>query len=404
MDINDNLNKHIINLFNKDNFIKDWLSYKYKEKPLAIYGPPGIGKTTLANYILKDWIKVYIRSDLCKSSIHFDDYLNDSLYKKSITMMFNNKVYKALLIDDLNYIQNNDKKLFKSIMLFSKKKKINHPIIYIFNSINKNIKFLLSRCFPFKIDFSEIDLVEITKEYFLKDISIPTKNIKELVNKSNRNLHNIIVNIQFYRNNFKDIHIYDNINEELSEHIRKVLSMDNYIDIYNHCYSDYMVIGLNILESFYIWLNNINLLSEKDKLFIMNKIYKDNMIADILYRRDHDINGWNLINHIITYNTLFPIYIIKKYNINITTIPYTKYISKSIIYTSKNKILSNNCIERLQLLYEMLDLYYKNDTKENQLLFNIKKYISFYDIPENLCEHFLKYFKKYPKEKIKIFY
>ena len=121
--MNDNLSKDIINTFNKKSFLDKWIQYKYKEKSLAIYGLPGTGKTTIADYILKDWIRVYIKSDFCKSSHSFEEYLQDTLYKKSITMMFNDKIYKSLIIDDIHFIQLNDKKLFKSISDFSKKKK-----------------------------------------------------------------------------------------------------------------------------------------------------------------------------------------------------------------------------------------------------------------------------------------
>ena len=137
--MNEKLSEEIINSFNKKSFIDEWLSYKYKEKSIAIYGLPGTGKSTIADYILKDWVKVYIRSDFCRSSNNLEDYLNDTLYKKSITMMFNDKIYKSLIIDDIHYIQINDKKLFKSIVQFSKVKGKNNPIIYIFNSINNNV-------------------------------------------------------------------------------------------------------------------------------------------------------------------------------------------------------------------------------------------------------------------------
>ena len=55
-------------------------------------------------------------------------------------MMFNNKIYKSLIIDDIYYIQQNDKKLFKAIIQFSKEKNKKNPIIYILNTINKNVK------------------------------------------------------------------------------------------------------------------------------------------------------------------------------------------------------------------------------------------------------------------------
>ena len=174
--MNEELSEEIIDSFNKKTFIKEWLSHKYKEKSLALYGLPGTGKTTIADYILKDWVKVYIKSDFCKASKNFEDYLNDTLYKKSITMMFNDKIYKSLIIDDIYYIQINDKKLFKSIIQFSKQKYKNNPIIYIFNTINKNVKIIVNKCYPFKIDYTVNFLISIVKKYFLNNFE--EKDIK----------------------------------------------------------------------------------------------------------------------------------------------------------------------------------------------------------------------------------
>ena len=97
-------------------------------------------------------------------------------------MMFNDKIYKSLIIDDILFIQINDKKLFKSICDFSKKKEKNNPIIYIFNNINKNVKSIISKCFPFKIEYDKSDLIFFTKKYFLQHID--TSEIKDLVVRS----------------------------------------------------------------------------------------------------------------------------------------------------------------------------------------------------------------------------
>ena len=66
--------------------------------------------------------------------------------------------------------------------------------------------------------------------------------------KSNFNLHNIIVNIHFYKDNFQSIKEYDTYDNELSEHIRNIYSKESISDIYDNSYSDYNIIGLNILE------------------------------------------------------------------------------------------------------------------------------------------------------------
>jgi adenylate kinase family enzyme len=397
--MNELLSEEIINSFNKKSFIREWLSFKYKEKSLAIYGLPGTGKTTIADYILKDWVRVYIKSDFCRVSKNLDEFLNDTLYKKSITMMFNDKVYKSLIIDDIYYIQLNDKKLFKSIIQFSKEKNKKNPIIYILNTINKNVKPLLNKCFPFKIEYTINYLTSITKKYFLKDIK--NKDIHELVLKSNCNLHNIKVNIEFYKDNFSNINIYDNINDELSKHIQNIIKMKDVDEIYNNSYSDYMVIGMNLLDSIDKFLNSNKSLSEYEKIKIISEVYDNNSISDSIYKILNETNDWNSIDHILTFNTLSTIYYIQKYKLKIKDIPYTKYISKSIIFIHKNKIL-NTKIEHVEFLYELIEKYLN---KNEKLLFNrIKEYINYFNIDMTVAETFLKYFKNYTKDKIKIFY
>ena len=396
--MNDNLSKDIINTFNKKSFLDNWIQYKYKEKSLAIYGLPGTGKTTIADYILKDWIRVYIKSDFCKSSHSFEEYLQDTLYKKSITMMFNDKIYKSLIIDDIHFIQLNDKKLFKSISDFSKKKKKNNPIIYILNHINKNVKSIINKCFPFKIEYDVSQLVNFVKKYFLH--KVPISDINDLVLKSNKNLHNIKVNIDFYKTEFSKIHIYDNINEELSKHIKNIIEMKTIDEIYRNSYSDYMVIGMNLLDSIQDFLKTKRL-SKKEKIKIISIIYENNSIADNIYKNLNEINDWNLINHILTFNTLSTIYYINKHNLLIKDIPYTKYISKSIIFIHKNKVLDTK-IENIEFLYILIELYLN---KQEKILFNkIKNYIYNFNINLHVAETFLKYFKNYDKDKIKIFY
>ena len=397
--MNEKLSEEIINSFNKKSFINEWLSYKYKEKSLAIYGLPGTGKSTIADYILKDWVKVYIKSDFCRTSNNLEEYLNDTLYKKSITMMFNDKIYKSLIIDDIHYIQINDKKLFKSIVQFSKVKEKNNPIIYIFNSINKNVKPIVNKCFPFKIEYSIDFLTNIVKTYFLSNLD--KKDIFELVSKSNCNLHNIKVNISFYKENFSRINVYDNINEELSVHINNLIKMKDIDDIYKNSYSDYMVIGMNLLDSIHDFLKSNTTLSTSKKINIIYEVYKNNSISDSIYKILNETNDWNSIDHILTFNTFSTIYHIQKNQLSLKEIPYTKYISKSIIFIHKNKILNTN-IENVEYLYELIEKYL---TKNEKIIFDkIKSYILFFNIDMTVAETFLKYFKNYNKDKIKIFY
>tara|TARA_Y100000768_G_scaffold388772_1_gene387025 strand:- start:2387 stop:3610 length:1224 start_codon:yes stop_codon:yes gene_type:complete len=407
--MNTSLNDFTINLFNKQNMINEWLSHKYKEKPIAIYGNPGIGKTTIAKYILKDWTQIHIDCNFCKRNIHLETFLNDSLYKKSITMMFNNKVYKSLIIDDLYYIQNNDKKLFKSIIQFSKKKNINHhPIIYIFNIVShKTIKTLLLKCFPFKIEFTLNHLIDITEQYLLNKGKSPIhrNQIKDLVIQSNMNLNNIITNIEFYKDNFKHINKYENTNNELSEHIRSIIHLKDTTSIYNNSYSDYNIIGLNILENINIWLQSTKSIKEKKKLFILDQIYWLNTISDSFLNTIHETSNWNIIDNIITFNIVIPIQLININHINVTTINYNKYISKCIIYIHNNNLFNNHSlnIDILTFLYTIIQSYiHKGSDKLKNMIIN---YINYYNISQPIIEKFMKYFlKENYKLKIKQFF
>jgi predicted AAA+ superfamily ATPase len=106
--------EYVLKQLKKYKFVKEWINGKYKEKPLIIYGTSGVGKTSLAEYILKDFTKVVINVESCKNITSLKDHLDMSLYKKSITMMFSKKnVYNGILFDDLNYLQLNVKILFK---------------------------------------------------------------------------------------------------------------------------------------------------------------------------------------------------------------------------------------------------------------------------------------------------
>lgn len=404
--INNDLNQKIIILFNKHIFIDDWLSHKYKEKPLAIYGGPGVGKTTIAKYILKDWTTINIQSDICNQCKDFNSFLVDSLYKKNIKMMFNSKhVYKALIIDDIFIIQKNDKKLFKSITDFSKKKVKNNPIIYILNNINnKSFKNIISQCYPFKIEYSDNQLSRIIREFFIKDHSITDSQINDLIIKSNKNLHNILVNIDFYNNNFNNINKYQCVNDELSKHISEIINTKDIQQIYNKSYSDYTIIGLNILESFYLWIEDKKL-NNQQKLLIYDKIYQLNISSDNLLNNVRELNDWRSIDHIITLNILYPVKILQLNNIIIKDIPYNKYISKCIIYIHNTKLLSsiNLNIETLSFLYYMI--YLHDISYSPKIKSQIINFINFHNIPINITEKFLKYFyKNIHKNKIKMFY
>ena len=385
------MNDYILKCTGNHKLADTWINGKYKIKPLIIYGNPGTGKTSIAKHILKDRTIVHITSDLCKTNINFEGHLSLSLYKQSITMMFSdNSIYKALIVDDLTIIQTSDKKLYKSILTFSKKKVKNNPIIYIFDKLNhKSLINLKKNSFQMNISYSKNDLIMIIKKYLSK-VKLNNGSINELIQNSNYNLHNIIINLDFYKGDFSNMNRYENNNIELSDYINKIITMDNFVDIYRYSENDFNIINLNILEN----LNKIFNFKKKEHLIYLDNIYKNSCISDNILTYIHYNNNWNSIEHQITFGILYPILQIKRVNIGKINYEYNKYISKCIIYTYNNKLLNNYCLNGviLSYLYYLIERY--NNNKSLEVLDNLKRYIKYYNIPLKVIEKFMKYYQK----------
>ena len=63
---------------------------------------------------------------------------------------------------------------------------------------------------------------------------IDKKKFNINIENSNFNLHNIITNIKFYKDDFKNINRYENNDIELSDYINKIIKMNNFTDIYRY--------------------------------------------------------------------------------------------------------------------------------------------------------------------------
>jgi len=391
--------EYVLELLNKKKNIDNWILNDYKKKALIIYGNNGIGKTSLANYILRDFTTITINIDFCKQGKQLDDYLDLSLYKKSITMMFNNKnTNKAIIFDDINYIQSYDKSLFKDIISFSKKPVGNHHVIYIFNNIqNKYIQSIYKNTYPLHLTFTNPQMKDIVEKYYVIKKKI---NYDKLIQKSNYNFHNIKVNIDTYKDDFSQVQEYDKQEEELNLFIRRMYRSD-IIDIYRICDSDYNIISLHLLQNCIQWIFDQKNLKYKQKISIIKNIYYSNCIGDNTLSFIHKFNDWLLLNHFITYSIVYPIHLMNLNKVQINELIYNKYVSKSIIYTYNIKLLSthNLDINILSFLYQLIKEY--NDVSNNNkyiYIHKIQEFINKYNIPIKIIEKFIKFFDMNKKD------
>ena len=390
----ENYGEHILSLLNKKRFIKQWLNGKYSEKPIIIYGNSGIGKTSLTDYILKDFIKITIDIEFCKNPRSLEEYLEMSLYKKSITMMFDTNIRKKVLVfDDLKYIQSNDKNLFKQIIEFSKKK-VRFPTIYIFQNItHKTIQSIYKKCYPINLSLTDSQIKTILKKYH------PVKGIdlSQLMDKSLSNFHTMKINIELYHTNTTSIHTYEKKYDDLFELIHKMYGR-NICDYYRQATSDYTVISLHILENCVQWIFKDKKLSYDKKRMLLKRIYYNDTIGDNLYYNIHLHNDWGIINHIITNTIMYPLNLLSQNKIRLNEKVYNKYLSRSIIYTYNSKLLTMYGLDtnKLSMLYSLFG---------NKEYGRVCKMISYYGITQKIFEKFSKYFlPDITKKEVKIIF
>jgi hypothetical protein len=388
----------ILHKLHKEEFINTWLQSDYKKKPLFIYGDPGVCKTSLSNYILRDYSKIKIDIGFCKSHKSFNSFIDSTIHKYSIKMMFDmNHKKKTLIIDDLNYIQKYDKSLLSDINKWiHKQKTFTNHIIIICNFIDhKKLKELYNICYPIHISFTEHEMLHYTKTYFINNDSYHNDyDLQLLIKKSNNNFHNIIMNLNFYKHNVQKIYNYDKEYDNLKiiDHLLHCNNIYHYNNFYNN-----EIISLNILE-------NSSLLSN-DNLDIIDQIYDHLLLSDHFM----NISKYNHHNICSVFQIIFPIVLLKRNTIKQTSIKkiiYNKYISKSIIYIHQNILINNYINITIILNYVSLIESFLNETnyiQKNIIKQNIHSFYNHFNLMDHhkiICKFINNYKYFYPSTKI----
>jgi hypothetical protein len=319
--------------------IDNWINKDYKKQFLFIHGKDSCGKTSLAECILKSYKIIHINIDFFKEKTSLKEYLDLSLGKKNITMMFNKNIqHNAIIFDNLELFMKHNKNVLNDILSYLDKLNIhkrNHPIIFISSNINHKIfKKLLQQCKFIEINYSQKNLINISKQLLNeKNIQLDEKDIKDLIIKSDSKINNIISNINVL--NLKDDYsqVYNYEDNFIEDSVKKIYSTTDFTDIIR-----YSQITNNL---YFDILDNIHFMT-KD-LNVINKIYKSCCHAE-------NVNTFYIKNHIdlydlfITLSILYPKYYLN-HKINQKKVINNKYVSKSLIYISNNRYLYNNKID-----------------------------------------------------------
>ncbi len=365
-------------LSNKDN--KLLLKWKEtKDKPLFIKGYDGCGKTYIANKLLEDYHLITIASDYIKHGKDITQYLDSCIRKKDIFMMIsNNNHYKALLIDDLQFFSQHDKLTMSKIYKYIQTMNLSlNPVIFVCNHIeDKCIKSIKQNSY----------VIEIKYNYDVyKDILIKHKmNLKTINNvlKKTKNINTILS----LGNSFKKLNndITDPLDITLKNIVNKQYSTSDLLRI---CSSEYSVLSLNLIE-------NIPTMMNVYKPSLLYQTYRYICIDDYI---EYKYISYNLnIYTRVFYSCLLPLYCLKQVPLQLKTIKYNTYISRSIIQIHNQNILKGDTKLYLSLLKYMYD--YISNYKTTITINEIRGYIKQNDINTKTLEKQIKVFNYYYKK------
>ena len=210
MDISDFfLNKKQIEL------LDNWINKDYKKQFLFIHGISSSGKTSLAECILKNYKKIHINIDFFKEKTNIKEYLNETLGRKNVWMMFNNDYqYNAIIFDNLELFLKHNKSTLNDILSCISKLNIykqNHPIIFVSANINHKIfKKILSNSKFIEINYIYNNVLKITNKLLKKkNIILLESEKKDLIKKSDMKINNIISNINILNLNSSYSQVYN---------------------------------------------------------------------------------------------------------------------------------------------------------------------------------------------------
>ena len=290
---------------------------------IYIVGKSGLKKTTYILDFLKNRKYDYTYTSLQQIKTN-DDFLN-SLKNRNICSMFSgNNMYKkkVLVIDNIDYLQNTEKKILGNILKILKNKKFNenfknYSIIFIGNNLYDKKQIELSLCVEHYIFLNDLYSSELETSY---NIQAMKKNVLDLIkdnyNKGiNLNNEKTIISLCYHENVIKimkDKKIYElflkNIcNGDFYDRIsfQKQLWQFNEMTFYLKVLYNYQIV-----HEYYI-KNNISPMN-----ILKNKKLEDICFTKVLTKYSTEYNNtlFILYNYIYKYRKYIYIYLYSIYN------------------------------------------------------------------------------------------
>ena len=414
--------------------IKKWIEdFKNKKKKasncLFLYGAPGIGKSSIANIVLKEYnydILEFNASDVRNAKLIKDQLGKVNGNVNVLDCMCYKKKEIGIILDELDGLSSGEKSGLTEIIniIFDKKMTEGQrktPFICISNTINKKLDSIRKKSVELKIGKpSRLTLKKIVNKICkLEKLNIDEESKDYLINVSQLDIRRIITMLEYLVKNNKLIRIestlkildnYDKKNMDLNlyEITEKLLNKYHTIDETYYYFSlDKTMVGLYMYENFPNFIVKNRKESAMTKINAITDIYDNYVMSNMLdynifIHQKYGLSGYNSVlkcnipSHII--NNM------KKYSFNrCGKINYSTLVNKSsqeyLNCKSVNKIKrhltfysnTNNHINICNLFYKYL-IQDENIEKVNEL-------VTTYNIDDEILDKIIKCSRLYSNDK-----